>query len=128
MKTAKKWLGYGEELALELAKVLTPGPWKHDMDSRRAGVCHKCKRLPDGYCPVPDPIDIKDWNVAKYWQKRCDERKFLTAAREVFKVLYPDATAIMKQVYWWLARLCKREDAAKVIIATAMATEKRGEG
>ncbi len=68
--TAKEWLEVpDQDLPVKLAEVLAPGPWKHDMDSRRAGVCHKCKRLPDGYCPVPDPITI-DWNTAMEWFRK----------------------------------------------------------
>ena len=58
-----------DELALELAKVLVPGPWKHK-DSRYDPVlqhgfyCTKCHRdLSNGviqtHCPVPDPIKLE---------------------------------------------------------------------
>ena len=74
MRTAKEWLAVPEdELGVELAKVLTPGPWKHKWVSGEQGkqVCKKChtryslQAVKDS-CPVPDPIKV-DWNVAMEW-------------------------------------------------------------
>ena len=31
-RTTEQWLGLDDKLAVELAKVFTPGPWKHDWE------------------------------------------------------------------------------------------------
>lgn len=135
-KTAEQWLEQSD-LPTELGRVFTPDKhadctheWRygHNIIDRYFAKCAKCewcvkaKRNANGSLEpvlVRDPITI-DWNTAKYWQGKCDERKFLMAAREVFKVLYPDAMAIMRQVHRWLAGLHKPEDAKYVLVIAAM--------
>ncbi len=73
MRTTKQWLAE-RELGLEAAKVLVPGPWKHKWNGSGA-ICCDClncgvpqrsgTRKED--CPVPDRIDVKDWNVVMEW-------------------------------------------------------------
>ena len=74
MRTAKDWLAYGDELGLELAEILTPGPSEHHWGD--GGRCFKChinniNRLADEPCPVPAPITI-DWNTAMEWFRKTD--------------------------------------------------------
>lgn len=78
MRTEQEWLKlYAEnkaEFKVEIAKVVTPGPWKHDVaDGCEDFYCHKCGKRHKHYgplaydgesCPIPDPIDSGDWNVA----------------------------------------------------------------
>lgn len=75
----EQWLQLGDELGVELAKVLTPGPWRHrdraTMDPHFVCECCKCGRkgktsgqlLFKADCPVPDPIKL-DWNTAMEWR------------------------------------------------------------
>ena len=69
MATLEEWLQLDDEtLALELGKVLTPGPWKHELywnGTRQIHECLKCKNdIPSTVaptasfinCSVPDPI------------------------------------------------------------------------
>ena len=136
-KTVQEWLDLPkDERALELAEVLTPGPWYHDW--KKFGVddvrCRKCDinyHLPiEGStdpCSVPDhPITI-DWNTAKYWQGKCEQEVYICAAIEVYETLYPGKLSLRKQVYSWLANLHKPKDARYVLIIAAMATERSKE-
>ena len=102
--TVNEWLALPDDkLGVALAKVLTPGPWKHDLVlhgsySFTHWECRKCKQSfktgqvksanytgSTGYdwcegatkdpCPVPVPIDINDWNVAMgEYRKRGPQR------------------------------------------------------
>jgi len=84
-KTTKKRLALSKaELDLELAKVL--GPWKHGKLIPETGirrheqftglqsldVCEKCEKDWEWCevhpCPIPNPIDSDDWNVAMEWR------------------------------------------------------------
>ncbi len=76
MRTAEEWLAIPEDkLGVELAKLRTPGPWKHSTPNRSGGRCYKCGTITDDWdsaiegsgCPVPDAININDWNVAMEW-------------------------------------------------------------
>ena len=91
MRTAKEWLALGDELAVKLAEVFMPGPWKHKRKTIKHGQglmntyeCFKCgfafspgsdggswEEGPD--CPVPDPIVI-DWNTAMEWRDKMVEK------------------------------------------------------
>ncbi len=77
-RTVKEWLALGDKLGVELARVLTPGPWRHEWYGSTDGVlCRKCydfrdeETTPD-LCPVPDSIDINDWNTAIEWFRKTD--------------------------------------------------------
>ena len=75
--TANDWLALGDDLGLELAKVLTPGPWEHNTQIQPTGQvqCIKCCLFAyywqgkyvmedkSDACTVPDPIDTEDWNL-----------------------------------------------------------------
>ncbi len=78
--TIKQWLAYGDKLSVELAKVFTPKPWKHDIMGARLNTdgyawCKKCKLWiyfecdKPKSCSVPDPITI-DWNTAMEWRNK----------------------------------------------------------
>jgi len=87
-KTVEQWLALGDDLPVELAKVFTPGPWKHGKMVKESGglrhesftglcsldVCPKCDKDWEWCevhpCSVPDPIDIKDWNTAMEWREK----------------------------------------------------------
>ncbi len=89
--TPEQWLQLTDDkLALELVRVLTPGPWKHDAEIDRYGFgdCRKCsdrlgqKRSPE-HCPVPDPITI-DWNTAMEWRDKVQDGYLQLAMIEVW--------------------------------------------
>lgn len=151
MRTVDQWLALGgDKLPVELARVFVPKPWKHDWKwlwpgdppTGRYCECRKCENggclslaLPSydvddklfelfGYCDVPDPVDIKDWNVAKYWQGQCAEYTFLRMAQKAYKAVNPHAHADMVWASRWLATLHKLEDARLVLIIAAMAVER----
>ncbi len=70
-RTPEQWLACGDDLPLELAKVLAPKPWKHshviDDDEKYCGKCGFSDSQQQPYCSVPDPIKI-DWNTAMKWR------------------------------------------------------------
>ncbi len=131
MRTAKEWLALGDELGVELVKVLTPGPWEHKSyelgDTIR---CSKCFAECDedssdcAYhfhpCLVPDPI-VLDWNTAKYWQGKIDPP--IMFFREIYSVLFSSdiANITFAQVLSWVASLTRPEDAKIPLIAAALA-------
>ena len=99
MRTAEEWVAL-DDLPVELAKVFTPGPWKHAALSRlnesgRAW-CRKCERWIQFGCEspkpcfVPDPINIKDWTAAKYWQGKCDRDKWYAMMEELYYAIPED--------------------------------------
>ena len=103
-KTAAEWLGLGDTLAVELAKVLTPGPWKHkgkwfgvgrhhDWRCKACGKSIKYDSLDkneqqkaliffDEPCSVPDPIVI-DWNTARRFKGQITDKVFDLALSKV---------------------------------------------
>ncbi len=76
--TIKEWLALGDELGVELGRVLTPGPWEHSWVSNpNQSQCSRCNGECDliatpQFCPVPDPIDVNDWNTAIEWFRKTD--------------------------------------------------------
>ncbi len=76
MRTLEEWLELPDaQLAVEAAKVLTPGPWRHEprqvWGDPPTWQCAKCGKEEQGRqgeiagdCPIPDPLNIDDWNVA----------------------------------------------------------------
>lgn len=83
MRIAEQWLALGDDLPLELAKVLTPKEeWKHDFPETRDlyrpfiinayGPCRKCRRhrmYEFTKCHLPDPIIIA-WHMAIGWFRK----------------------------------------------------------
>ncbi len=112
-KTPKEWVQTPKgDLGVALAEELVPKPWEHKLvvDPAKFGrslkdFCFKCKARVsilkhDSYpytkswehhaavgCTVPNPIDFKDWNVAKYWQGKCFEGDFERSMRRVYYAL-----------------------------------------
>ncbi len=93
-KTAAEWLALGDELPVELAKALTPGPWKHKAQFGFACDHHYCKcskcgeewhsqDAPQTPCPVPDDI-VLDWNTAMEWRDWITCKITPTVADEIF--------------------------------------------
>lgn len=112
-KTPKEWIQTPEkDLGVAFGEALTPEPWEHKLvvDPNKFGstlvdLCAKCKEkvpilendifpFPKSYgqfasdgCSVSDPVDFKDWNVAKYYQKQCFEGDFERSMRRVHHAL-----------------------------------------
>ena len=133
-RTVQQWFALDDDKLIGELSKMQPKPWKHATLSRlnesgRAW-CRKCKRWVQfecespKLCPVPDPINIKDWNAAKYWQGKCGIYAFSRHALEVVKTIdskiehTDDALNI-------LALLCKPEDAKYVLVIAAMAAERK---
>ena len=86
-KTVEQWLALGDDLPVELARVFTPGPWKHDWDACGHNAHNKCQKCGKAWassnnaikrnfsCPIPGPIDIKDWKVAMEWRDKAVKDK-----------------------------------------------------
>jgi hypothetical protein len=103
-RTAKEWLALGDELGVELAKVLTPGPWKHDWGNKSR--CANCARYwpedIDSPCPVPDPITI-DWNTAMEWFRKTPLLCQAVAMKCIYYVVMEgDADELSEMYLWWL--------------------------
>ena len=100
MRTAKEWLAYGDELPVKLAEVFMPGPWKHNGANVVNGVCDKCGKsyLRAASCPVPDPIDIEDWNTAMEWFRK-DGMKW--SAQKAMDKIHRACTKSGDSDFWW---------------------------
>lgn len=95
--TVIEWLSLDDNLlGVELGKILTPGPWKHNVEpiSSQHVKCNKCRKticvtgqkwdFPNSQpCPIPDAIDINDWGLAKAEQAKCDGQAFYDTLRTV---------------------------------------------
>lgn len=61
-----------DELGKIAAELFTEKPWKHDIAANISGpigtlyYCAKCNDCvdPRNPCPIPDPLDVTNWNVA----------------------------------------------------------------
>ena len=137
-KTPEKWLALPDDkLATELGRAFTKGPWKHCLSQNdSAGVtircCSKCDKqwyvddFPERKpCSVPDPIKL-DWNTAKYWQRKCNEKDFCEAIWSVYEaecVHMPDEDS-GHWVSWLFERwIVSGVDSTKWLIAAAMVME-----
>lgn len=134
MRTAKEWLDLPEdELGVELARVRTPGPWEHKWRYLKSKHTIRCKKCGDGAvagdakspCSAPDRIDIKDWNVAKHWQGKCNIIRFQERAVDVMREVVADKDLSRDIALQTLALMCRPEDARVVLIIAAMATERK---
>ena len=125
MRTAKEWLAFGDELAVKLAEVFMPGPWKHNGANVVNGVCDKCGKsyLRAASCPVPDPIVI-DWKNAKYWQGKCNIIRFQKYTVDVMRIVVDDKDLSRNMALQTLALMCRPEDAKIVLIIAVMAIKK----
>ncbi len=101
-RTAQQWLTLGDDLAVELAKVFTPGPRKHDFPEMRDlyrpfiinayGPCRKCRRhRMDEFtnCHLPDRIKI-DWNTAMEWFRKVPLLNIINILAEVSNAAIDD--------------------------------------
>ncbi len=65
-RTVAEWLALGDDLPLELAKVLREKPYRHSWESNpNHWRCSRCKGecelvATPKYCPIPNPIDVED--------------------------------------------------------------------
>ena len=97
MKTLEQLLAMPKgKLGVELAKVLTPGPWKHKWDTCGQNALNKCQKCGKPWasssnaikrnfsCPVPDPLDTEDWNVAMKWRDWITREIVNSVADEMF--------------------------------------------
>lgn len=112
-RTPKQWLALGDklglELAMELAMVLTDGPWEHCCKDVANGVCNKCSKpySQTGECPVPDPITI-DWNAAMEWRDKikdtpCSREEVILFMNDIARESVKDKIKTMQQLYsWWI--------------------------
>ena len=101
MINPKEYLAMDDKtFAVEIAKKLTPGPWKHDPepDASARFICTRCNKNLEDYiyravpgavefndlndCPIPDPI-ILDPNTAKIWQGKYEASKYYSAMRDI---------------------------------------------
>lgn len=125
MRTTKQWLAE-RELGLEAAKVLVPGPWKHKWNGSGA-ICCDClncgvmqrSRTRKEDCPVPDPIDVNDWNVAKYWQGKITKDAFDSAIWEVYRA---SGWGSDNEGYYWMVNYAQPSDYLR---AACMAQENK---
>lgn len=137
-RTVEQWFTT-QDLPAELAKVLTPGPWKHKRKTISHGQglmntyeCVKCgfafapgvdggswEEGPD--CSVPDPFDINDWSTAMEWFRKQDRSWSWDAMWKIFKVS-DYARAISMSA--WLLHIAQPKD---LLIATAMVVERKEE-
>ncbi|KKL05243.1 hypothetical protein LCGC14_2608010 [marine sediment metagenome] len=133
-KTVQQWLDLPKDKrALELAKALTPEPWKHgNTGLGPEGItleypksyCPKCHKefadTADKYegsdliCSVPGPITI-DWNTAKYWQGKCDRDDWFGGMEQIYHERSDAYLGL--QPYW----IMYDATASDYLIAAAMA-------
>ena len=97
-KTPGEWaLTPKKDLGVALAEELASKPWEHDLshsfrDGQDVWWCIKCKNEWRGErgsctpsCPTPNPINFKDWNIAKYWQGQGFEGDFERSMKRVWE-------------------------------------------
>jgi len=80
--TLEKFLKLSQDKqALEVAKFVNPGPWKHEwvyaIGQAEQGLRRMCSKCKIGYCigsecPVPNKVKV-DWNLAKELQGECGD-------------------------------------------------------
>lgn len=140
-RSPEKWLALDDKLGVELAKVLREKPWKHDLYegelcTDRNVVCSKCDGVPaeftgvyvngvpgrtiyesDELCPVPDPIDTEDWNVAMEWIREYAGKGILLYMKKMFD--WSGYELEMTLHYWLISKAQPRH----YLIAAAMAKE-----
>ena len=138
-RTAEQWLAL-DDLPTELARALTPGPWKHNWvhtgknnfeEVKKDGVtfqaekiCHRCKTVFPmgdtscyGDCSVPDRIKI-DWNTAMEWYKKDGK---LWTVQEAMDKIHRACTNSGDSVFWW----DHESEPKHYLIAAAMAAGKK---
>lgn len=109
MKSVTDWLAE-KNLGVELAKVLTPGPWKHINGGHGGAIrCSKCFAECDesnhdcSYhfhpCLVPDAIDIKDWNMAMETYRRLGPQQVDEYLYEIWQELIQNAASVNYMSY-----------------------------
>lgn len=118
-RTVDQWLAIPEDdLPTELGR-LTPGPWVHRWRYNR---CKKCNvTLKEGQfkcCSVPDPIDIKDWNVATKWARKHFGEGLLLYMKQMWE--WSGYELEMSFPHWLLAKAQPKH----YLIAAAMARAK----
>lgn len=121
-----------DKLGAELAEVLTPGPWEHDWAVGGCFTfCKKCQcNMIDNPrhspCPVPDPIDINNWNVAMEWRDWITCKITPSAADEIFSEISKIENKCFvygaEPTKWWLWNAQPRH----YLIAAALAAGKNG--
>ncbi len=130
-RTAKQYLALGDELGVEAAKVLVKAKHKwlepavyhgHSDPLGFVVKCQKCGHVKtlqeevDG-CPVPDPLDINDWNVAMEWFRK-------SGASETWDIMWPmfklSKYGTRVSFAWWLMRKAQPKH---YIIAACLAVE-----
>ncbi len=126
-RTPEQWLGLGDEFGVELAKVLTPGPYSHAIGHYGEWICVKCRttfpsdeNIPRT-CPVPDPITI-DWNMAMKWRDKTGYLDFEYWLNEVWKPLTDFDDCFYDSYDLWKDTKAQPKH---YLIAAAMAAEKR---
>ncbi len=134
MRTAKQWLEVYKagDLPREAAKVPVERPWEHCLGGGKLGdTCTKCDRvvwpekgqLENSKCPVPDPIDAEDWNVAMVWFRKMPKTKESVAVlRKLYRIRTGGRARLDYTVVRWLLELA---DAKDLVIAACMAREKQ---
>ncbi len=126
-RTTQDWLALPEDkLGRALGEALTPGPWKHDLLPEHPTIgmpscCSKCREVSPicGPCPAPDPIDIKDWNVAMAWRDKADKTNFLSALELVWDNIRPG--------YFSWCNVAMDSQPEHYLIAAALAVERKEE-
>ena len=144
-KTGEQWLALGDDLGVELGRVFTPGPWKHDLviggdsfEHYRCTRCHasilqkhiqvateeyywapghKGTRITGGDCSDTNRITI-DWNTAMEWFRNVTKDEKMLS--EVM-----NAVAEKKDWSWWWIYHAQPKH---YLIAAAMAVEREENG
>ena len=132
-KTVEEWFALGDDLPLELGRVLTPGPWNHtweegfwnESETMRISLrCSKCKVFtkdtkrdtPSQYCSVPDPITI-DGNTAMAWRDKTVGKGLLLYMKKMWEWSGYELEISFPQ---WLLSYAQPKH---LLIAAAMAAE-----
>ena len=137
----EQWLAYGDDLPVKLAEVVTPGPWKHEVEEIRRGAvptplkkcrkCGQCYPTRHSSCPVRDPIKL-DWNTAMKWRDWCVKKYGATKLREamskvaMYQTSTEPATTHLQILFGanWFSVYAQPKDC---LIAAAMAAERSKE-
>ena len=140
MRTAQQWFAL-DNLPTELGRVFTPGRQYHTWpEYQRYGAitCSKCglkwnQHTAHSPCPVPDPIDIKDWNTAmehfRQYAAICfglvRQQPLIPAMEDIYRHYNEVGSEIDREelFYWFLFKA----PTEALLVAAAMAKERSKE-
>jgi hypothetical protein len=114
------------DIAKEAARLFSPKPWKHKVPY---DICVKCwSQSIKEPCPIPDPIDITDWNIAiQVLRDLCKRGMFNMASIAAHSSTYkPDVSNdLNRSMFWqWVGKEATAEQIFEICVLAKQAERK----